>query len=104
MEDASDWTDLSRADALSEGDLRTVRVAGRALCLGRSPAGYFALDDLCPHAGGSLGEGLLDGLDVICPLHGFAFDSRNGACGDDPRCTIRAYPVRIERGILQVKT
>ena len=39
---------------------------------------YFAIDDTCSHAGGSLSEGKLDGYTIICDWHGAQFDCKNG--------------------------
>ena len=39
---------------------------------------YFALDNKCPHMGGSLADGELDGDSIICPRHGSVFDIRTG--------------------------
>ncbi len=39
---------------------------------------YYALDGICPHAGGPLGEGTLDGHIVTCPWHGWQFDVASG--------------------------
>lgn len=97
------WQEVGSLDDIPEGELRGARVAGRKLCLGRSAEGYFAIDDECPHAAGSLSEGMIDGSEVICPLHAYAFDTRTGECPDDPSCNIRRYPVRRENGRLQVQ-
>lgn len=97
------WHDLGPAAEIAPGALRAVRVGGRTLCVGRGDGGYFAIDDSCPHAGGSLAEGMVDGDQVICPLHAFAFDVRTGQSPDDPGCAVRSHPIRIEDGILQVK-
>jgi len=39
---------------------------------------FYALDDACTHDGGPLGEGILDGYQIICPRHGARFDVRTG--------------------------
>lgn len=39
---------------------------------------FFALDGVCPHQGGPLGKGDLQGCIVTCPWHGWQFDVRNG--------------------------
>jgi nitrite reductase/ring-hydroxylating ferredoxin subunit len=38
----------------------------------------YALDDTCNHAGESLSKGPLEGHEIICPAHGYAFDVRTG--------------------------
>lgn len=101
--DAGAWHELGPSAALEEGRLHGRRVAGVRLCYGRSADGLFAVDDTCPHAGGSLTEGLLDGDLVICPLHAWAFETATGRCVDDPACSVSAYPIREEDGIVRVR-
>ena len=36
---------------------------------------YYAVRDVCTHDDGPLGEGDLDGCQLICPRHGARFDS-----------------------------
>ncbi len=97
-----DWRDLGPEDGPAAGQLRLLRIDGHALCVGRTSSGeWFALDDVCPHAGGSLSEGMVDGRQVICPLHAYAFDIETGDCADDPSCRVSSYPIRLEDGRLQ---
>ena len=55
-----------------------------------------ALDGICPHAGGPLGQGALHGTTLVCPWHAWEFDTTSGACifNDDIRIPI--FPVRVE--------
>ena len=61
------------------------------------------MDDTCPHAGGSLTEGMLDGDLAICPIHAWAFETRTGRCIEDERCSVATYPVRVENGSVRVQ-
>jgi nitrite reductase (NADH) small subunit len=97
------WHDLGDLDRFESPDPQGAMVAGQRLCVGKAEKGFFAIDDTCPHAGGSLSEGMVDGEQVICPLHAFAFEVRSGHCPDDPGCSVRAYRVRVEDGVLQVQ-
>jgi len=97
------WHDLGSADAFRGLKPRLVAVGDLRLCVGRSGDTFFAVDDLCPHADGSLAEGIVMKDQIICPLHGYAFDVRTGTCPDDPRCDIQAYETRVEDGALQVR-
>ncbi len=38
----------------------------------------YALDGICPHQGGPLGQGTLEAAVVTCPWHGWQFDVRTG--------------------------
>ncbi len=102
MAEAS-WHDLGAAADMPEDKLHGRLIAGVRICYGRAGDRFFAIDDTCPHAGGSLTEGLLDGDLVICPLHAYAFDSATGHCIDEPACSVSPYPVRVESGVVQVQ-
>ena len=102
-DDAGAWHHACPTDAIAEGQLLPKLIRGARLCLGRTTSGYFAIADTCPHAGGSLSEGMIDGDEVVCPLHAWGFDTLSGACSEDPSCNTLVYQVRVEAGNLQVR-
>lgn len=55
-----------------------------------------ALQGVCPHQGGPLGEGTLQGANVVCPWHGFEFDCRTGENDMDPTMRVERFAVRVE--------
>jgi ferredoxin-nitrite reductase len=72
-------------------------VQGKQLALFRHGDGrIFAVDAICPHAGGPLEEGPMRNCEVICPLHDYKFDLTNGRCSTDPGLALQTYPVFIE--------
>ena len=81
----------------------TVRMGGHELALFRFAGEICALDGKCPHRGGSLGEGTVEDGTVFCPLHGWQFDLRTGACLDNPDRPARSLPVRVVDGQIQVQ-
>jgi nitrite reductase/ring-hydroxylating ferredoxin subunit len=63
----------------------------------------FALDDLCTHAHARMSEGRLKGSRLLCPLHGAAFDVRDGRpVGGPASQPLRVHRVRIEDGMICV--
>lgn len=64
---------------------------------------YYAMGDYCTHDDGPVGEGELDGYQIICPRHGARFDVRNGHAVKSP-AFINApwYPVRVVDGNLEI--
>ncbi|MDT8896825.1 non-heme iron oxygenase ferredoxin subunit [Thermanaerothrix sp. 4228-RoL] len=58
---------------------------------------FFAVGDVCTHDEGPLGDGEIDGYQIICPRHGARFDLRTGKALTLPAVVdIPVYPVRIE--------
>lgn len=63
----------------------------------------FAIGDVCTHDGGPLGDGELDGHQVICPRHGARFDVRTGKVLTLPAVSnTPSYPVRIQDGQIEI--
>jgi len=96
------WHTVSPASRIREGQVVCLEIAGRRLAVGRTARGFFALDDRCPHAGGSLGEGLVDGESLVCPIHGYAYDTATGE-GLDDGAEVRAYPCALEGDVLRIQ-
>jgi nitrite reductase (NADH) small subunit len=93
---------LSPASRIREGEVRCFTIAGRRLAVGRTARGFFALDDRCPHAGGSLGEGLVDGESLVCPIHGYAYDVTTGE-GLDDGAEVRVHPCVLDGDVLRIQ-
>ena len=65
--------------------------------------GYYAIADLCSHDDGPLGDGELDGMEIICPRHGARFDVRNGKALAMPAVeNVASYPVRVVDGQIEL--
>jgi NAD(P)H-dependent nitrite reductase small subunit len=83
---------------------------GRAFVVGDQQVAVFRLRDgglravaaLCPHRGGPLADGLIDGQQVICPLHNHAFRLIDGQCTTGAP-SVRAYHVGMEDGELVLR-
>lgn len=86
------------ATDVAPGTVVTVTVAGVPLCVGQTTDGRWgAIDDVCTHDGGDLGDGELDGDAVECPRHGGRVDLFNGrVLALPPVIPVRAYAVRVE--------
>ncbi|MFH0916239.1 MAG: non-heme iron oxygenase ferredoxin subunit [bacterium] len=74
----SRFVDVAGVDDLTDGAMKRVTVEGRDLLLARVGDQYYASDDRCPHMGGRLSHGTLDGTIVTCPRHGSRFDIADG--------------------------
>ncbi len=72
------FVEIARDGDLADGAIKKVSAGGRDILLARVGGKYFAADDKCPHLGGSLAEGTLEGTVVTCPRHGSQFDLADG--------------------------
>jgi len=85
------------------GEVRTFSVDSRSIALANVDGELFAIDNVCTHDGGPLGEGLLVGDQVECPRHGARFDVHSGAVRALPAVLpVRTYPVRLAGDEVQV--
>lgn len=63
---------------------------------------FYALNWICPHQGGPLGEGKLEGYTIACPAHGWTFDIRTGAPDHRGGHWTHAYRTKVEDGVVYV--
>ena len=90
-----------KAGDLPPGAARCVTHGKLAIAVFNMDGRFYACDDTCPHAGGSLSEGFVEGTAVRCPWHGWAFDLASGPKA--PWDGVQRYPVRDEDGRLVVE-
>lgn len=105
VEKPEGWTDVLEAAALEDGSPTAVAAGGARLMLYRSGSQVYALSDVCPHAGGPLHEGEVDGrLCVTCPWHGSRFRISDGRVVRGPATApATAYTARIREGRVEVR-
>jgi len=90
-------------DALSPGEVTEVIIGGTAIAIANVDGSFFALSNACPHAGGPLGEGTMEGGLLRCPYHGWTFDVADGACRTNPDVKATTFDVHIERDAVCVR-
>jgi nitrite reductase (NADH) small subunit len=91
-----EWHKVATLGEISPGTARELTADGRIIALFNIDGTLFALDGICPHAGGPLGEGTLCGPVVTCPWHGWQFDVTTGRHSLNPRIEQTRFPVKIE--------
>ena len=75
----------------------------KTICVANVNGTYSATDNVCPHRGGPLGQGMIEGSKVICPWHGWAWDVKTGAADQDASMKVAVYPLKIENGDVLVE-
>lgn len=87
---------VSALSSLSRGSVTQVEASEQPYAICNVDGQVYALSGTCPHAGGPLGEGTLQGAVVVCPWHGFEFDCRTGENDMDPTMRVERFAVRVE--------
>lgn len=94
---AEQWIDAAALDAVPEGDVIGIRIAGKEIALYEVEGEIYATDNLCTHGAARMSDGFLEGREIECPLHQGRFDVCSGKALCAPLTeNIRTYPVRIE--------
>lgn len=98
----STFRTVARVGSIPEGQGATFCVEGRLIAVFHQRGEYFAIDDLCPHMGASLGAGeVVDGV-VACPWHAWRFSVTDGTWCDNPRLKVGHYETRVVGDEVQV--
>ena len=81
---------------VKEGAAVAADAGGTPVALYNVDGKIYATSNTCPHRGGPLGEGVLDGTTVTCPWHAFRFDVATGQCANQPALKVACHPARLE--------
>lgn len=79
---------------LPPGSVMEAPVGDRTYAICNAAGQIYALDGICPHSGGPLGQGALHGTILVCPWHAWEFDCRENEM--DNGFTVAKFPVRID--------
>ena len=98
----SDFVTVADAKEIGPGEGRVVEVNGDEVALFNLNGTFYAIDNMCVHQGGPLGEGMLEGENVICPWHSWKYNVKTGVCATNPSMKVKTYSVKIEDGQVKV--
>ena len=93
----------SESELPPPGQAREFPCGDKVLCIANVNGTISAMDNVCLHRGGPLGQGvILDGK-VVCPWHGWEWDPQTGQAVHNPNARITIYPLKIENGDVMVE-
>ena len=100
----SEFVTIAKVGEIEEGRGATLTVGDRLVALFYLDGQYFAIDDICPHMGASLGAGNVDADGTVtCPWHAWRFRVCDGTWCDNPRLKIDSFEVRVDGEDIQVR-
>jgi nitrite reductase/ring-hydroxylating ferredoxin subunit len=97
-----EFIEVGRVDQVPPGSGTRFTFANNGLAVFNVDGTICAIADTCPHAGGSLGLGKLNGTTVTCPVHGMKFDVTTGCFSGTSSFGVASYPVKVADGKIMV--
>jgi len=92
----SEFVKVAQASDIAPNHPKVVVAQGKKIALFNVDGTFHAIDNACPHAGGPLSMGELQGDEIVCPLHGAKFKLSTGeVLGPPARQGVRSYNVRV---------
>lgn len=94
---------VCRTPELPHGERLFIEIDGKPVVIINQDGEYFALDDVCTHDDGPLGDGEVEDHEIICPRHGARFDLLTGEVTALPAVKgVTAYPTRVVDDVLEI--
>ncbi len=94
---------VCKAEEVTENSVKVVPTRYGRVALVRLDGVVCAFEDVCTHDDGPLGEGEIEGEEIICPRHGARFNMRTGKAVKLPATAdIETFPARVNGGQVEV--
>ena len=98
-----EFIEIAPVSELPNGERLFVELENKSIVIFNIADQFFAIADICTHDDGPLGDGDLEGYNIVCPRHGAEFDVRTGKVMQMPAVVdVPAYPIRVVDGMIQV--
>ena len=98
-----EFLDIAPVSELPNGERLFVEIEAKPIVIFNIADQFFSIADVCSHDDGPVGEGDLEGYNIVCPRHGAEFDVRTGQVISMPAVVdIPAYPVKVLDGMIQL--
>jgi nitrite reductase (NADH) small subunit len=75
----------------------------KTICIANVNGAYSAMDNVCLHRGGPIGQGMIENGKVVCQWNGWAWDPKTGEAAHSASARVAVYPMKIENGDVMVE-
>lgn len=96
------YASVARRDQLARGGAIVVHVGRYDVAIFDVDGELHAFENACPHQGGPIGEGYIEGATVTCPWHAWCFDLRTGFMTLGEFARLRRFDVTVEDDTIYV--
>jgi nitrite reductase/ring-hydroxylating ferredoxin subunit len=82
--------------SFNQQGIAVMEVNGKKICITLFRDEWFAFAYKCPHASGIMAEGYVDAVgNVVCPVHRYKFNLKNGRNTSGEGYYLKTYPVEV---------
>ena len=95
---------VGKTSEIPQGKMSHTTAAGKEILVANVDGIYYAINDICNHAGAELHEGELAGNEITCPWHGAKWDASTGNLISFPQKLkgLESYKVIVENETVYV--
>jgi nitrite reductase (NADH) small subunit len=86
----------TKSELPDEGEAKEFNCGEKMICVANVAGEITAMDNVCLHRGGPLGQGVVDGDKIVCPWHGWQFIAKTGEAAHNPAAKVALYPIKVE--------
>lgn len=86
----------AKSDLPADGQAKEFTAAGKIICVANVAGEYSAMDNVCLHRGGPLGQGVVEDGKIVCPWHGWQYDPKSGEAAHNPSAKVAVYPLKVD--------
>lgn len=86
----------TQSELPAPGEAKEFEVGDKVICVANLSGTISAMDNVCLHQGGPLGQGMIEGDKIVCPWHGWQYDPKTGQVAHNPTARVSVYPIRVE--------
>jgi nitrite reductase (NADH) small subunit len=93
----SDFVKIADTNELpGVGEAREFECDSQTICVANVEGSYSAVGNICPHRGGPLGQGIVEGEKIVCPWHGWEFDLATGNNFYTPNLSVSSFELKVD--------
>ena len=97
------WHHIALPNPLEVGQKTATEIKGKEILIGRHGEGYYAVANRCTHAAWPLLKEPIEGMEIVCTMHGARFDLRDGCPTAGPATKpLATFPIEVRNGELYV--
>ncbi len=85
----------AKKSELPPGTIRQIDLEEKTIALANVDGKFYAINNICIHESGPLGDGELAGKIVTCPWHAWEYDVTTGKLVNNPAEGVESYPVEV---------